>query len=229
MNIENLLYNDYIIVLKENNKIIFYNDYRGLVLSNKSKDHIIKIDNETYKVNKENIFINNKLYSLEIYINLTKDLNYYNNLNIDALTKLPNRKLINEKLEEIEKNNNDYTLIMCDIDDFKKVNDTYGHLEGDKVLKNVSNVLKKYLFKKAFVGRYGGEEFLIIFENVTDEYIKELLDKIRKEVYQKENISMTFGIAKKELNKVNDVLSNADKALYKGKKLGKNCIINYKV
>lgn len=150
----------------------------------------------------------------------------------DPLTQLDNRRGANATLKEYE--DGPYTIVMGDIDFFKKVNDTYGHDAGDIVLKEVANVLKKNMRGRGFAARWGGEEFMLGFksENLTHilKCVEEVLDEIReKEIICGENtikITMSFGIATKmpEMS-IEEVIKQADERLYLAKTGGRNQII----
>ena len=126
---------------------------------------------------------------------------------------------------------------MVDIDNFKKVNDNYGHASGDKVLKYVSKIVLKNVRSSDFIGRFGGEEFVIIMHNVTVKKAKRILERIRREiaecnlVYISKNskISCRISAGIDEIRR-NDILENVldrvDKKLYKAKLLGKNRVIS---
>ena len=108
----------------------------------------------------------------------------------DTLTGLANRRKITELLkEEIKKleedNNNNFNIIMLDIDFFKKVNDNYGHPMGDEVIKKVSNHMQNKVGSEGIVGRFGGEEFLTILYNNDIKQASILADQIRKDIESK--------------------------------------------
>lgn len=156
--------------------------------------------------------------------------------NIDALTKIYNRRALISFLEKIctkENFNSNLHLLLIDIDDFKKVNDTYGHLAGDKILIYLSNILKKTLRDGDKIFRYGGEEFVIIINRVdrsTCHSIASRLLKLVEEnnlIYQGHHINVTMSIGSTEYingDTPESIISRADKALYKSKELGKNQI-----
>ena len=104
----------------------------------------------------------------------------------DALTELFNRRLANKKLSKMVKDEKElgveYCVAICDIDFFKKVNDTYGHEMGDVVLKEVSKVLRTYMVGKGFAARWGGEEFLLVFNNIGVKAAYLVLQKILDEI-----------------------------------------------
>lgn len=154
----------------------------------------------------------------------------------DYLTGTYNRRYINQRLEiDIERNfkkNIPTTLIMTDIDFFKKINDTYGHVIGDKILKDFSQTLKSNIrLSSDWIGRYGGEEFLIILNNTTEKVGVIVAEKLRKIIQEKEfiyddtkiNITASFGVyevVKKE--EIADIIKHVDEKLYSAKMTGRN-------
>lgn len=155
----------------------------------------------------------------------------------DELTGLYNRRYINERLpvdidySKISKMS--LSIIMADIDFFKRVNDKYGHVIGDKVLIDFSNlILKSVINNSDWVGRFGGEEFIIVLNNTELKDAYEVAEKIRKLVENttlvydniKMNITASFGVYSIRDNDVSisDLLSKADKNLYKAKISGRN-------
>ena len=159
--------------------------------------------------------------------------------NIDALTEINNRRCMNEIIKkEVEKfydSKEPFCIAICDIDNFKKINDTYGHDCGDIVLKNIADILKDSKNKSDIeVSRWGGEEFLILLKNGIKQAKKEceiILNRIRDYSldYQDKHIKVTMTIGIAEFNEENDNIENvlkiADNNLYKGKRTTKNCII----
>lgn len=153
----------------------------------------------------------------------------------DPLTMLLNRRSCRIKLDEIIEHKTGYSVVMADIDYFKKINDTYGHACGDFVLKEVSDLLKKHAGKHhSFVARWGGEEFLMVFpeKNSAETYkiAEDVLTELRETKYsfnnQELSVTMTLGIAESKENETADVTINrADALLYKGKESGRNRIV----
>ncbi len=149
----------------------------------------------------------------------------------DSLTGLYNRYMIEEFLtKEIEKSkrhNIPLSVIMCDIDNFKRINDTYGHIEGDKVLKELSNTMKSNIRKSDAIGRWGGEEFIIVAP-YTDKYgALKLANKLRRIIEEKKingkNVTISCGVAEFRYNeKMKDLIKRVDEALYTAKRKGKN-------
>lgn len=163
------------------------------------------------------------------------------NLSItDTLTNLYNRRFFNEivikEINRARRLNKNFVLMMIDIDDFKKYNDTFGHLYGDNILKKVATVLKKFT-KRAndFSFRLGGDEFCIISIDFDKNKILSYTNKIRDEIAKlklSDNVTLTISIGAYILNpsekvSLNDVFRFSDEALYKAKDLGKNQVVLY--
>lgn len=155
--------------------------------------------------------------------------------NYDPLTKLRNRRTFEENYSDLVKNKNaDFCILMLDIDNFKNVNDTYGHDNGDIVLKEIASIIKSSVRTVDKVYRWGGEEILVIFKDSISNAYK-ASDRIRKLVGKQEfnfnnevvKITITGGLAEYKESKDN-VIKNADDALYIGKKSGKNKIVKYR-
>lgn len=152
----------------------------------------------------------------------------------DALTGLFNRWSMKTELEKAIESENPFCLIMCDIDDFKKINDTYGHNCGDEVLKHIAQLLSSSISKGDFVCRWGGEEFLILLNGYSTEAAEDLADKIRRTILASDTMfedltithTMTMGIATYQKNQtIDSLISKADMKLYIGKRQGKNMVI----
>lgn len=156
----------------------------------------------------------------------------------DLLTGLNNRRSAEKLLKQIEssceKSGGSFCVAIGDIDHFKNVNDTYGHECGDLVLVDVSNRLKRHMKGNGFVARWGGEEFLLVFEDMdvaqAVHKLEILLDEIRDaSVIYKETdevkVTMTFGIAPGDEEKIDYAIRNADQKLYYGKNNGRNQIV----
>lgn len=161
---------------------------------------------------------------------------------IDPLTKVYNRRYLYETMNIIipQSKRGEYPLSLCifDIDDFKQINDKYGHDVGDKVLETFGEILKKSVRSSDIVARLGGEEFVVVLQGA---YLKEALslaNKIRKSFNEIEfditgeklSFSVSGGVAEldKEKDDLESLIKKADIALYVAKKSGKNKIIGYK-
>ena len=150
----------------------------------------------------------------------------------DMLTGLHNRRKLDEALQnEFHRTNRSahhFAMIILDLDHFKYVNDTYGHLVGDKVLVDVASILQQQVRKVDIVGRWGGEEFLIICPNTEAEGILALAEKIRLKIAghnfpEVGTRTASFGVAIwKPEDTINTLITRADDALYKAKKGGRN-------
>ncbi|MDO5154681.1 MAG: diguanylate cyclase [Eubacteriales bacterium] len=163
-----------------------------------------------------------------------------NTIEKDSLTQIYNRRAAMKHLDQYFKKANTtddstFTFAIGDIDFFKKVNDTYGHNCGDVVLKRVAAILDEGTKDMGFVARWGGEEFILVFEDKLQpslERLEQILNQIRNEVIvcdDKEiSITMTFGIIQyKAPQKVDWMISYADKLLYYGKEHGRNQIVSH--
>jgi diguanylate cyclase (GGDEF)-like protein/PAS domain S-box-containing protein len=157
--------------------------------------------------------------------------------NTDDLTGLFNRRALIEKLEdEIRRTHRyktDLSILICDIDYFKEINDTYGHDIGDRVLRAISNLLKESLRSIDIIGRYGGDEFLAILPETSMEGAKEIAERIRSAVEDlrlrgegKDLIKTTISLGIAEFNvdqeNIDDLIKRADNALYIAKGKGRN-------
>lgn len=150
----------------------------------------------------------------------------------DALTKLNNRNEIDMVLD-ISKNiykrfKDDFSIILLDIDNFKHVNDTYGHLEGDKVLVSLASILKNSTRDTDIVGRWGGEEFIVICTKTTQNDAVVLANKLKEAVTNFDfgivgKKTASFGVSGfRENDSINELILRADNALYSAKRNGKN-------
>lgn len=157
------------------------------------------------------------------------------NTNHDTLTRLYNRRFLERYIEEIPYDKRvKYVIAMVDIDFFKKVNDTYGHEAGDKVLMKVASCLQDTAGKNNLAVRWGGEEFILYFPNATQEEIYLKMEKLRQEVEALVipsagyhiRITITAGIAcGLEDSNYEKVINSADEKLYLGKQRGRNRVI----
>lgn len=153
----------------------------------------------------------------------------FNEAQLDGLTKLSSRRALNAKLRQLEFMKKTYSAIMLDLDDFKILNDTYGHAFGDEVLKKVSGVIldQERRFVRAY--RYGGEEIVILFEHTAFEDIIRHSESLRTKICRLSfsndaRVTASFGIGSKPENP----LQQADENLYYAKSKGKN-IVAYKI
>lgn len=146
----------------------------------------------------------------------------------DPLTGLKNRELLKKILLKSDRKNIEYSIFFLDIDNFKKINDTYGHQTGDIVLKRIASLLEKLTGKKNEVYRYGGEEFLI-YSLLNKDEVLQLGENIRKQVEDLKwregfKVTISLGIKVAKNDKSYKVLKRADELLYLSKSEGKNKI-----
>lgn len=124
-----------------------------------------------------------------------------------------------------------YFLVMCDVDHFKKINDTYGHLVGDQVLQEIAHIIHKNLRENDLVGRFGGEEFIILLQIDHIDLAYDVVERIRlsieNEQFTSQKISLTasFGLTQLQQPNLSQSIDNADKLLYAAKLAGRNCIV----
>ncbi len=163
---------------------------------------------------------------------------------LDGMTKLYNRmeiqRRMNEAMDQIRSKGANgripanISLIMMDIDDFKKVNDTYGHTEGDTVLITLAKVIKetiKDLATNASAGRWGGEEFMFLLPNCDQEHAKEIAEELRQQFAKNTyptapSQTISLGVTEAALGEDCDIVRiRVDDALYDAKHAGKNRVV----
>ena len=150
----------------------------------------------------------------------------------DELTKIFNRKAYNERIQEkfdlFDRYDTNFTIAMYDIDDFKKINDTYGHDIGDKVLVEITNEVKSIIRKTDFLFRVGGEEFVIIFDKISLDESYDIAEKIRiniskMQIIENEKITISMGITQAIANdNPQSIYERVDKLMYQSKRNNKN-------
>jgi two-component system cell cycle response regulator len=156
----------------------------------------------------------------------------------DALTELWNRgavlELLKHEIERAVRSQVPTSLLMLDLDHFKTINDTYGHLAGDTVLKEVAHRVSEVVRSYDSVGRYGGEEFLVVLPECDEDQAWQTAERIRSVIADtsvltaSEKISLTASIgvttATESINSGKEILAIADAALYAAKAAGRNCL-----
>ncbi|MFZ2959192.1 MAG: diguanylate cyclase [Candidatus Ozemobacteraceae bacterium] len=172
-------------------------------------------------------FENARLYSLAITDSITKlYVHRYFQLRLD------------EEVKRSRRYNSTLTLLMCDIDHFKKINDNYGHQQGDIILKEISMILRKNVRSTDIAARYGGEEFVIILPETTQSDAKIVAERIRRDVAKFEfppmasgqppiHTTISIGVAGFPLN-ANDkdeLIQKADSSMYQAKESGRNKVV----
>jgi diguanylate cyclase len=156
---------------------------------------------------------------------------------VDSLTGLANRAAFDEHLAESwqhhERYNEDFVLLMIDLDHFKRINDTHGHPAGDRILKGVAVKLKASLRGADFVARYGGEEFAVILPHTAEATAEEVAQKLREGVAQTKfhldhtelRLTISIGLAAtSQAESAAELVALADRALYQAKSDGRDCV-----
>jgi len=158
---------------------------------------------------------------------------------VDGLTQVYNKRYLMETLDREISRGHRYgrplSIIMFDIDHFKEVNDTYGHLAGDYILKEMAVAIKNSIRREDIIGRYGGEEFIVALPEIDNYNAMVFAEKIRrlveKHIFRFEDIvipiTISIGVSSAwdELESPEDLIKAADENLYKAKDAGRNCCI----
>ena len=157
---------------------------------------------------------------------------------VDGLTQIFNKRYFMESLErEIARSSRyrrEMTLVMFDIDHFKQINDTYGHLAGDQVLKSLASTIKAKIRREDLFARYGGEEFAIVLPEIDGFNAQQFAEKIRRIVEITDyffegtripvTISMGVAVLDAETSDAAGLIKKSDERLYEAKKAGRNCV-----
>ena len=146
---------------------------------------------------------------------------------LDTLTGVYNRRILNY-VDDV------CAVVMCDIDNFKGINDRYGHDIGDEAIKFVSSSIRKMVRSTDYVCRLGGDEFLVIFTDCSSRVARDRIDDIRKEIAENSPfpfaISLSFGFVSNEnVEEVPELIKKADTALYMSKENGKNQVTDFRI
>jgi len=154
---------------------------------------------------------------------------------LDSLTQLPNRNAYEQRLayefERWQRYQRPLVLAVCDLDHFKLINDNFGHLAGDKVLRIIAKTLRKRLRKTDFVARFGGEEFVILMPETEQQEAQQTLEAIREAVaaspfhFRDKPVAVTLSIGIAAFSNgvtSDDIFERADTALYQAKQGGRN-------
>ncbi|MEI6894801.1 MAG: GGDEF domain-containing protein [Colwellia sp.] len=185
-----------------------------------------KLNTMTSKLEKQN-----KIFEEKLAVQQQKSMQ-------DALTKLANRAAFDDyfakAMVRFHHKPFELALIVIDIDDFKVINDTYGHTAGDKTLQVIANTIVKKVRKGVFVGRYGGEEFVLIYSNIQEKLLLTELNALNKHVARlpfkfknnKVNITLSIGATYIKVDdNIHIAFERADQAMYKAKAQGKNQVV----
>jgi len=197
-------------------------DYDALFERVNAKEEYVIINNDTFILQASCIESTHRLFTLTKVTKLTKDMQ------IDSLTGVYKKSYFNSHLERLIREKKEGVLVVLDIDDFKKVNDTYGHQIGDNILKEFATLIQNNIRGGDLFARWGGEEFLLLLEGINIENAMMKVEQLRKLVdthnfKEVGHMTVSFGLAKnEESDDVHSLLFRADKALYEAKDAGKN-------
>ena len=234
------LHKPFATVFKYNGKYILISFYPVKSINGKFLGYLVSYMGEkTYEIIMRSFYINIILtfvvsiaLGILIYI-IISDIEKFKKLaETDRLTGLYNKGKFNEvlskEIERAKRYKRYLSLIIFDIDHFKRINDTYGHKVGDEVLKTLSKIIKENIRKTDFAARWGGEEFVILAPETDIEGASKLAEKLRKAVESYtfptvKNITISLGVAQYNFEeKPEDFVVRADMALYKAKEGGRN-------
>jgi two-component system cell cycle response regulator len=246
-----------LILLDENYDIVFYNKAAEKIIKTTNSEAVFNFIkpkiieslkkgtsnlNEVLAISYNDRFCDLKIIKVDDYIlincidvtHLKKEIEEIEDKSLkDELTGAYNRKKIDKIIDEL--NNKEICLIIFDIDNFKKINDTYGHLKGDEVLQKLSNEVKKHLRSDDIFVRWGGEEFIVLLKNSTLKNAQKIAEKLKNvinsiEIDEVGNFSCSFGVACGFIENKSDfdkILKKSDDALYLAKNNGKNRVEVY--
>ncbi|MBN2259171.1 MAG: diguanylate cyclase [Clostridiales bacterium] len=200
----------------------FLINYSTIKDANDEIKNILLIVNDITKIKEveENLRINNEiLRELSIEDRLT---NMYNHVTI--------YEILEKHLQESKRYNRPLSIAMIDLDDFKKINDEHGHRKGDDVLRSLSEIIMKEVRHADSVGRYGGEEFLIVLPETSVNEAFSVIERIRDSVEKYDfggiRITVSAGISCFTKNNTHEeIVNRADRSLYRAKAIGKNVVI----
>jgi diguanylate cyclase (GGDEF)-like protein len=199
-------------------------------------DFILKpLDIDTIRVRMSKAFEFRSLYN--------RSQEYEKRATVDGLTGLWNfahfQKLLAKEIERSRRYTYPVSLVMIDLDNFKRYNDTFGHISGNAVLMQVSKIFSSFIRKADTVSRYGGEEFVIILPHTEKQYAYTLCDRLRKSVEREPfdgeeampggKITISSGVAAfpDDAATAEELIDHADKALYSAKRAGRNMVCTY--
>ncbi|MEG1256280.1 diguanylate cyclase [Clostridium sp.] len=192
----------------------------------------VECDRKLNNINKDSI---NKCITIgKILYMIIDKLNVKASSTIDKLTNTLTRKyleiFIHEQIDRVSNLGGEFSTIMVDIDKFKSINDTFGHRTGDQVLSKLCNEIIKNIRKDDVIGRYGGEEFIIVLPNTGIEEAETIAERIRIKIYEakimgdKRDVTVSLGIANypNHTNIYEELIEKSDQALYVAKNSGRN-------
>jgi len=207
------------------NKISFSEYQKSILFFEKYKKNINQFQTILYLIILIIVLLSFALLFILYQSTLLRKITYLSET--DQLTQAYNRRKF---FEEINHYGNDYSIIMFDIDHFKKINDTYGHDKGDFVLKTLIEIIRKNIRKDDMIFRWGGEEFFVLFKHMNLEEAKKMAEKLRNLVanYDFDGIKITISISvvtSKDGEKIEKIIKILDEGLYEAKNSGRNKVI----
>lgn len=141
----------------------------------------------------------------------------------DDLTKIYNNRYLYSRLEELESAQEEYTILLFDLDEFKPINDTQGHLAGDLLLESLCHLVSRLLPQDAIFARYGGDEFIILLPHAERELARSIAERVRSNVGEHTPVTLSMGVAFSHGDRgAKEILRSADDALYRAKKGGRD-------
>ena len=187
-----------------------------------AKEKYVTINSDTFILQASCIEPTHRLFTLTKVTKLTKDMQ------IDGLTGAYKKSYFNTHLERLTREQKEGVLVVLDIDNFKKVNDIYGHQTGDEILKEFAILIRNSIRENDLFARWGGEEFLLLLEDTSIDNAMTRVEQLRHMVDAHTfkdvgHITVSFGLAKNEKgDDMHSLLYRADQALYEAKNAGKN-------
>jgi diguanylate cyclase (GGDEF)-like protein len=150
----------------------------------------------------------------------------------DALTGMANRRTLEREVDELVRRGISYVVAMGDLDSFKAINDTFGHDSGDRAIRRFSGVLRQFVRRHDIVARYGGDEFVLVFPEVGEHTVVQMLDRVRGHLTERDGeddlpvFTASFGVCASAFSAdFREVLQAADRALLQAKRAGRNRVM----
>jgi len=210
----------------------FKYDNKIIVFAHLDVDEIQILSNEVMSVNQELSNLSRELTKKNVELKKANE-KIAELTRTDPLTDLANRRFFNERLEEMvslsQRKSQPLSLIMTDIDNFKSINDKYGHDMGDKVLKTYADLMKSSVRPEDLVSRFGGEEFMIILPLTNSGDAYKVAERIRIKLSEKDilkngvKITASLGVCSIKIDEnIDSFVKRVDNAMYKAKESGSN-------